>query len=697
MPLDDMNQITPDLLKTEPSLLLHNKGTHTESLTAFDGKVGAVVADGHFFITSPNIEVIYEPPLGAYCEMRFRRDYKYSDDDPLQWPQPYNVPACHWACMPLLPAPDDPYRIMWSTPAESDWVPSTTGGVVSGMGLLTSELLKLLGRAIMVLKLEVKRYMTNDRFPEKSILVQQLSSSLDHTLQRLQSLPMTRREVLFGMALLQRDFRSLMAALKYLTVCQPRMLGCLPPATELEIAVGAFTHDTKIAQDFVRAGLPVWLVRSYDQVPVTHVDTLVMARKPAGNIIMADMDPLHGTFFRRNASDEKQLSAFDTFIAGFYRYPNPFQVGLPPSSPPPPTSTSSTAVMSSLTTTRQPESSLSSVSGLMIPALLVVCSADKSRTGHQAHAQPYGKRDNKGAGSRAKFTELERPFIPPAVPAWKDALASVNTKVRVAFQGPDDSAYAFPDPGLFYGVQSEEKRMRFIHNWLRNRPAMIFRLSSSTSSARPLSNQCWRTILNYGQEAASGEPSSSTKGAQIRHNMRELLGNCLDQAGITLELGNDNLSVFWHEQQLSAGAMPSLDISREILWELYELNFCFELLALDHRAQQISDDSDRRQSLIRACFPGGGSILVVDVDLAGQGLSAPTLTARAPYLVALRRVMKDWSGNTAAALGTADQRVEDYSLEDLKGLEHDVAQFYTQSFFNNFGHAAIIPHSLTTT
>ena len=65
-----------------------------------------------------------------------------------------------------------------------------------------------------------------------------------------------------------------------------------------------------------------------------------------------------------------------------------------------------------------------------------------------------------------------------------------------------------------------------------------------------------------------------------RTDMHQLLGNCLDEAGLELVSGSDQ--VFWREQELSAVVLPSFNVCQEILWELYELNFRFELLALHH-------------------------------------------------------------------------------------------------------------------
>ena len=153
---------------------------------------------------------------------------------------------------------------------------------------------------------------------------------------------------------------------------------------------------------------------------------------------------------------------------------------------------------------------------------------------------------------------------------------------------------------------------------------MIYRLTSSSLSARVLSNQNWRTMLTYGETLVSSESQEQTRNARHRVDMRQLLGNCLDESGLELVAGTDHL--FWREQELSTGTLPSTNICQEILWELYELNFRFELLALHRRAQLLVDDSPEQQVCVLACFPGHGPLLVTDCSLANKGLAAPSIS-----------------------------------------------------------------------
>jgi hypothetical protein len=60
----------------------------------------------------------------------------------------------------------------------------------------------------------------------------------------------------------------------------------------------------------------------------------------------------------------------------------------------------------------------------------------------------------------------------------------------------------------------------------------------------------------------------------------------------------------------------------------------------------------------------------------------------------LKRLIKGWKGNAPSQIGSEEKPVEQYSVIELTALEQAVARFYTQSFFNFFGRAAIVPHWL---
>jgi len=353
-------------------------------------------------------------------------------------------------------------------------------------------------------------------------------------------------------------------------------------------------------------------------------------------------------------------------------------------------------------------------------------------------------RSNKppGPAGRNKFEELSSPFLPPPIVAWRDALKRVVVDPdRDATVNQLDRGYVFPDPGLFLGVGTPETQAKFFYNWVKYRLALIYRLTAPNSNSKPLSSQVWRSMLHLpideflppprsahtprstlpaspfslpGQRsvphnrstlvlppnATTPAPTKSAKRLEVIH---ALLENCLNVDGVRVNDMPTN-EIFWQQRQLSATSLPGQQIAQEILWELFELNFRFEFMALDSRAHipPTSATDVPREDLLLKCFAGniGGSILVAQREFAHQGLAASSWMDRAPLIVAIRDVVRTWPGFEKVVQGctevdvSVNQEIETYSESEINAMEQAIATFYTQSFYDFFGRAAIIPRRL---
>jgi hypothetical protein len=311
--------------------------------------------------------------------------------------------------------------------------------------------------------------------------------------------------------------------------------------------------------------------------------------------------------------------------------------------------------------------------------------------------------------------------------AWRDALKNVVVDSNRATSNGNDGNYVFPDPGLFFGVGTPEGQARFFYNWLKYRPALIYRLTAQNSISIPFSSQVWRSMLHLPIDGLSSRPTSlpspcstslhsstlrtapapqntarleQTKSSKRLEVVQSLLKNCLSVDGIQINHTSTN-DVIWREQQFFAGAIPPRQVAQEILWELFELNFRFEFMALDSRAHTPTEtNAVAREDLILQCFPGTGSILVARRESAHQGLAASSWKDKAPSILSLLNVVRTWPGFDKVPLGCGDvdlsitQDVEAYSERKIDAMEVALANFYTQSFYDFFGRAAIIPRRL---
>ena len=87
---------------------------------------------------SPNRVTLLRPPFGSTRDLYRREDGRYGEDDPIQWPQPFNENNAWLACIPTRPVilddRDDGW--LWNSVSEQDMESSSDtstkeGGIVS--------------------------------------------------------------------------------------------------------------------------------------------------------------------------------------------------------------------------------------------------------------------------------------------------------------------------------------------------------------------------------------------------------------------------------------------------------------------------------------------------------------------------------------------------------------------------------------
>jgi hypothetical protein len=291
---------------------------------------------------------------------------------------------------------------------------------------------------------------------------------------------------------------------------------------------------------------------------------------------------------------------------------------------------------------------------------------------------------------------LESHFAPFSIPAWQAALQTVDKSSHL-IETHKTSAhyghYAFPDPGLFISPTADEKKSRYIESWLQARDAWLMRLQTEPSLA--MSSQHWRTFLSMDLSVLE---KGSTKAAKRRQDILDmLLPNSSTYSEVQKRSTAKELLV-WQGKEYPLGVLPPEDVVRQILWELYELNFIHELQSLDHRACADLDLSDtvqlvERQMKISRCFPIN-SFRHVMIPSENCGLADDDLIKRFPFVVELLHVMKSWRGDKPAILSMSMDNLRKSTRQTAILIEETIAKYYCQQFFNYFGRAAQIPHRL---
>ncbi|KAJ7897961.1 hypothetical protein B0H14DRAFT_2557474 [Mycena olivaceomarginata] len=206
----------------------------------------------------------------------------------------------------------------------------------------------------------------------------------------------------------------------------------------------------------------------------------------------------------------------------------------------------------------------------------------------------------------------------------------------------------------------------------------MFRLADRSQRHALLTTQQWRDIL---QGKVSKQGKDGTRVQARSASLEDLLQPAFTACGINA------LTEF----PVPPEAVPPLHVHRtkELLWELVEINFRYKFLALDAHASGLD-----RPNECRRCFAGEG-LIGMDFRESQRGLAAHEAMDRLLYLLCMVGLMCDWSVpcERPKQIDTAKGRTE-WVAGSVRHLEQKVAQYYTQSFYGLFGRAAVVPMCL---
>ena len=300
-------------------------------------------------------------------------------------------------------------------------------------------------------------------------------------------------------------------------------------------------------------------------------------------------------------------------------------------------------------------------------------------------------------GGRDKFSRLDCSYAPFSIPAWSAALQAVDQSSSRLIESSKTCAkyghYTFPDPGLFTHPATAAK---YIESWLRIRDFWFMRVEKEPSLA--MSNQTWRTFLSM-------DPTASEKGeTKAARRRQESLNMLLPTTNMYPEVklrGTSMGPIVWQGQEYLPGVLPPENVVRQILWELYEVNFIHELLSLDRRACADLDSSNtsqlfERQIEISRCFPIS-SFKHILIPSHNDGLAADDLDKRFQFIKALILVMKSWKGDKPIVFNSPVENFCHFTPTEVLHVEKVVTEYFCQQFYDYFGRAAQIPHRLFAT
>jgi hypothetical protein len=214
-----------------------------------------------------------------------------------------------------------------------------------------------------------------------------------------------------------------------------------------------------------------------------------------------------------------------------------------------------------------------------------------------------------------------------------------------------------------------------------------------------MSGQNWRDFLAI--DISSPLEKKDTRAAKRRQQILAMLTPKTDLFPDVKTRSTTGEPITWQGKKYIPGVLPADHIIREILWELYQLNFYYELLSLDRRACTNLTTSDNlqliyRQTLISECFPVD-PFMSTSLPSRNCGLAGPEVEERLPFVLALVRVMQSWKGDKPPVFELAAKSFHEISASHATELEEAATKYYCQQFFNHFGRAALVPHRLFPT
>ncbi|KAK0222775.1 hypothetical protein EDD85DRAFT_982962 [Armillaria nabsnona] len=275
---------------------------------------------------------------------------------------------------------------------------------------------------------------------------------------------------------------------------------------------------------------------------------------------------------------------------------------------------------------------------------------------------PYQK---KASGSRAKgtshqLTDPKHPFLPPLVEPWCLGLLAVVADLSRCHSSawpeasnptaiPHENQYMFPHSDIIATLNTEEKVKSYLVSWLRLQAPLYACLTVTEQVLVNLYHQEWQTALGMGFLHLAGE------------------------------------TAFWRGKAYES---LTLEERQEVCWELSEVNFHCEFRALHCRATASSHSQD-----VSWCFPDGHHLPgQIDVGCANYSVAHHLWLQRAPYIFAMKKMMRAWNGPHPALLDKV--QTMGWRENEFLELEKTVAAHYADSFYLYFGRAPVPPRQL---
>ncbi|KIN98982.1 hypothetical protein M404DRAFT_156479, partial [Pisolithus tinctorius Marx 270] len=272
------------------------------------------------------------------------------------------------------------------------------------------------------------------------------------------------------------------------------------------------------------------------------------------------------------------------------------------------------------------------------------------------------------------------------VAAWREA----DKNLQRVSSGLVDPGYRFPKPTLFVNVSTLERKKIYLFNWLSAHALWISQVDLCLPSRFP-SPQMWRDFLN----TIDTDPLPSTQTPLRNPGFgRGTRGNYMVRNAGEYYICTGPVSLYLSIVQVKILSLsnPPLWFIWSLLWELYELNFRYELYVLDWAlVPNLWTSSDEmwltRQTLLYSIFPGESSLVMwsesLPQDSRKLGLCATDVLTALPYINKFCHLLSAWPGVPARLQYPVEMKDQDD--KEVYAVFSLVCRFYVQTAFDFLG------------
>ncbi|KAF9231670.1 hypothetical protein BU15DRAFT_68149 [Melanogaster broomeanus] len=502
--------------------------------------------------------------------------------------------------------------------------------------------------------------------------------------------------------------------------------------------MGAFTDRASLAFTLFQAGIPVWLVRDQSQMPkdvrvgfpsllrwdqnivtkdfkrepcrTIHTGIAGQARaylsRPTGMVETSDYSttlPTESLEEWRNRSRTSSSTALPSSSSLLPAAPPVAMPARPPSPPMHPRQRGGGVVeeISNDLLDKLSKRLVGDIGKAISPSI----SARMERMEQRTSVDKGSRRNSPNIQGDSTWDDVTSVFLPDLDLRWNMGIARIDRSPHRINTAPPISGYPFPDVAVFGRTTSAERVARYTANWLFCR--IPWARAVEASQVPYPSTKMWREFLNGLPQYITDKDPGSPSYAQYRQ-LEWLQPPPFDpnQKGKSQERRDADARVLQREVpsmvHVSRRIIPVADIlhlppeiMKVITWEINELGFRYELLAMD-RIKTLLIRSDAavaksRDALVANVFDSNSLLNFMawrPPHYQESGFTTPLWERRVRSIWRLRAVMEAWPGSPARF---KDATLPSNEQADFEAFECIVIDFYLQSVFDMWGRRPTIP------